>query len=644
MKGHALQRRALGCAVVFVTLLLTAIAAAAEGDFDFVDTSDFPTVRLVITPPPIATPDEVTALRAYQDSEEQPAAVLPLGGSPVEMVLLIDTSGSMAGAPIAAAKEAAIAFVDALPAGSDVSILAFGDTVNVVAEPGLSRDELVAAVTAITTRGDTALYDAVIAAASVVDQTIRTRQFVVVLSDGGDTVSSATLEDVTGILATIPMGFYAIELAGSEPNPAALAAMAETTGGRVVPASDASSLSAAYVEIAATVVSQYAVVFEAVTGGQSTIEVVMTVAGEEVRLSADLILPAMPATSSGAVVTIAPPAARELTPPVSYVYPPPSRLQEDWALRTGAILVGITLLILLGYALQPSGGRASRSQLFSPLDPNAPRRTWSRPRRAIPVPGTPLTDRSQQSPSRRGIEAALDAAGIAISAGEYLVLVTSMALAGLAVGILSDSPLLALLLSVGAVMVPRAMLSRSARKRRAKFADQLEGTLQLISGSMRAGYGLVSAMSTVATEAPSPTSDEFGRVVIEVRVGRDLTSALRGVADRMRNDDLAWVTDAISIQQEVGGNLAEVLDAVGSTIRDRNQIRRQVQALSAEGRMSAVILIALPFGIAGVLAVVNPGYLETLFDTATGKVLMLIGSVLMVLGIIWIRRIVKIVF
>jgi tight adherence protein B len=151
-------------------------------------------------------------------------------------------------------------------------------------------------------------------------------------------------------------------------------------------------------------------------------------------------------------------------------------------------------------------------------------------------------------------------------------------------------------------------------------------------------------MSTVATEAPSPTSDEFGRVVIETRVGRDLTTALRGVADRMRNDDLAWVTDAIAIQQEVGGNLAEVLDAVGATIRDRNQIRRQVQALSAEGRISAVILIALPFGIAGIISLVNPGYLEALFETTIGKVLVAVGAVLMVTGIVWIRRIVKIVF
>jgi tight adherence protein B len=633
----------LAAALVVSTLLaITSIAGAAEGDFDFVDTSDFPTVRLVITPPAAATPDEVMESRVFQDGQERPAAVIPLQAAPVEMVVLIDASGSMAGAAIGAAKEAAITFVDALPAGSDVSILAFGDEVEVVAEPGASRDELVAAVTEIRAAGNTALYDAVLTAASLVSRTTRTRQFVVVLSDGGDTVSNATLAEVTEALGSIPMGFYAIELAGTEQDPGALMAMAEATGGTVVAASDASGLSPIYAEIARAVVSQYAVVFEAVTGGQSTVEVVLVAAGSEVRLSADLTLPAMPGTTSGVVVTLPQSSSRTVTPPVEYVYPGPSRLQEDWALRAGVVLVGITLVILFGYALQPAEGRSGRSRLSPSRGAASPGgRRWLR-RSRIAAAG--LTDPSAGSARRRGIDAALDAAGIAISSGEYLTLVTFATLAGLALGIMLDSPLLGLLLMIAAILLPRAVVSRSAGKRRAAFADQLEGTLQLISGSMRAGYGLVSAMSTVATEAPSPTSDEFGRVVIETRVGRDLTTALRGVADRMRNDDLAWVTDAIAIQQEVGGNLAEVLDAVGATIRDRNQIRRQVQALSAEGRISAVILIALPFGIAGIISLVNPGYLEALFETTIGKVLVAVGAVLMVTGIVWIRRIVKIVF
>jgi tight adherence protein B len=165
-----------------------------------------------------------------------------------------------------------------------------------------------------------------------------------------------------------------------------------------------------------------------------------------------------------------------------------------------------------------------------------------------------------------------------------------------------------------------------------------------MAGTLRAGYGLTHAVSTVAEEAGSPSKEEFGRVVVEVRLGRELPESLRALANRMRNEDFSWVADAIAIQQDVGGNLAEVLDGVGATIRDRNNIRRQVQALSAEGRISAAVLIALPFALAGIIALVNPGYLDALFETPGGRVMLGVGGVLMTLGVLWIRRLIRIVF
>jgi tight adherence protein B len=204
--------------------------------------------------------------------------------------------------------------------------------------------------------------------------------------------------------------------------------------------------------------------------------------------------------------------------------------------------------------------------------------------------------------------------------------------------------MLGLLLLAAAVAVPRLWVSRAAQRRHNAFADQLEGTLQLMASTLRAGYGLSQAVATVAEEAPSPTREEFARIVVETRIGRDLPGSLRALAERMKNEDFGWIADAMAIQQEVGGNLAEILDAVGGTIRDRNQIRRQVHALSAEGRMSAVVLIALPIGLAGIISTVNPGYLDVLFNTGGGRVLLLAGVVLMTFGVIWIRKLVKIRF
>jgi tight adherence protein B len=133
-----------------------------------------------------------------------------------------------------------------------------------------------------------------------------------------------------------------------------------------------------------------------------------------------------------------------------------------------------------------------------------------------------------------------------------------------------------------------------------------------MAGNLRAGHSLLRALDTVSREAEQPTSTEFSRVLNETRVGRPLGDCLDEIANRMRSDDFTWVAQAIAIHREVGGDLAEVLDTVSRTIRERNQIRRQVKALSAEGRMSGYVLMALPIGVTGFLMMSNPGYLTKL--------------------------------
>jgi tight adherence protein B len=154
----------------------------------------------------------------------------------------------------------------------------------------------------------------------------------------------------------------------------------------------------------------------------------------------------------------------------------------------------------------------------------------------------------------------------------------------------------------------------------------------------------MQAVSTVGAESASPTREEFGRVVVENQLGRSVEDSLRAMAERMDNDDLRWVVEAIDIQYEVGGNLAEVLDTVAETIRDRAQVHRQVKALSAEGRLSAVILISLPFGLAGLIAVVSPEYLADLTGTTLGRIMIGVALVLIGIGAVWIRRIVRVEF
>jgi len=197
-------------------------------------------------------------------------------------------------------------------------------------------------------------------------------------------------------------------------------------------------------------------------------------------------------------------------------------------------------------------------------------------------------------------------------------MVMSGALAAAAVGLILSGPIAGLLLGLAAPMVARMYLSIRSGRRRAAFADQLDDSLQLLAGNLLAGHSLLRAMDSVSREAEEPTSTEFSRLINETRVGRPLGDCLDDIAARMSSDDFTWVAQAIAIHREVGGDLAEVLDTVSQTIRERNQIRRQVKALSTEGRMSGYVLMALPIGVTGFLMMSNPGYLTKLTQSPIG--------------------------
>jgi tight adherence protein B len=183
-----------------------------------------------------------------------------------------------------------------------------------------------------------------------------------------------------------------------------------------------------------------------------------------------------------------------------------------------------------------------------------------------------------------------------------------------------------------------------ATARQRAFADQLDDSLQLMASGLRAGHSLPQALAAVAREAEKPTSEEFTRIINETRVGRDMSRALADAAERMKSEDFEWVTQAIGINREVGGNLADVLDGVSKTIRERNQIRRQVKALSAEGKLSAYVLMGLPIGISAFLLVTNPSYMLKFTESLIGYVLIVVSIVMLIIGGLWMRKTVQIKF
>jgi tight adherence protein B len=240
--------------------------------------------------------------------------------------------------------------------------------------------------------------------------------------------------------------------------------------------------------------------------------------------------------------------------------------------------------------------------------------------------------------------AALERAGMSTSLPDFVLAVGLTTVVATAAGFLLGGFLLGLLFLAVVPFGAKLLLRFRASRRQAAFADQLDDSLQLMAGSLRAGHSLLRAVDSVSSEADAPTSEEFARIVNETRVGRDLNDALDEVAERMGSDDFTWVAQAIAIHREVGGNLAEVLDAVGHTIRERNAIRRQVKALSAEGKLSAIVLMALPFGVFGFISLSNPGYVAKFTESTAGYGMLGAAVVMLLVGGLWLKNTVKIKF
>ncbi|MGD9049192.1 MAG: type II secretion system F family protein [Anaerolineae bacterium] len=234
-------------------------------------------------------------------------------------------------------------------------------------------------------------------------------------------------------------------------------------------------------------------------------------------------------------------------------------------------------------------------------------------------------------------------ADLTLTVTEYLLVrVAAVVILGLVGYLLQRNFLVALILgAVGFAVPPIYIRARQGRRLRA-FNGQLPDVLDHLQGSLRAGYGLLQSVEWVSRQMPNPAGMEFDRVVREVQLGRNILDALDSMVRRIPSDDLALIVTAIKIQYEVGGSLAEILEIVAHTIRERVRIQREISVLTAQQRISGYVLMVLPIGMAIFLFVVNPSYIMPMFEP--GPILCIpIGTViLMVVGFLIMRRIIDI--
>ena len=324
-------------------------------------------------------------------------------------------------------------------------------------------------------------------------------------------------------------------------------------------------------------------------------------------------------------------------------------LAGQWSWPLIAMLAGVfaAVLVVALLVISPRGGDDRNRELVGRIERYGPRH--------VPAPAdaqgkaarTAVRLASQllrSSNAEKGLSARLEHAGISRTPAEWVLLggCACMVLTAV-VTVLTGSILIGLPVGLLAGWLgTRLALSVRISRRRAAFADQLPDVLQLIAGSLKAGFSLPQALGAVLREEAQPAAGEFARALAEARIGVDIEVALEAVANRMDSEDLRWTVMAIRIQREVGGNLAGVLGTTVGTMRERSYLRRHVRALSAEGRLSAYILTALPIFIGGWLFTSDRAYMHPLYTTALGLMMLGGAAVLFVLGVLWIRVLIKV--
>jgi len=564
----------------------------------------------------------------------------------VAVMLAVDTSGSMrVNQNIVRAQAAADTFAQKMKQGTRLGLIAFSTKPQVVQSLTTDRDLVRTAIGSLNATGDTALYDAVVLASGLLDNE-QGQHNLVLLSDGRDEGSRASREDAISAARKAGVTVYTVGLnvPGRAQDQQALKRLAERTGGAAVEVNNADDLVNQFSLIAQTLASQYVVDMRLPSGlgNQVNFRLEVTANGAVgVYQKADFAL-----AGQASPTTLPVPADLPPVPGLSRLESPQGRYVIAFA---GFAAVLLACLVLFGPGSRSARPYRALRQRLSPysLTPaiadNQPRLTafgsseWAGKATAM-----------AETLVRRGnLEETfldrLEAAGLNMRVAEFvLISLGSAFIPPLLVLVLTRNLLVTVVVVLLGTVGPFLYLSVMASRRQAKFEEQLPSTLQLLSGALQAGHSLQQAVDTVVHEAGDPIAGEFQRVLTEARLGRPLEEAFEAMAKRTNSIDFKWTVMAIRLQRQVGGNLAEVLSTVSQTIRDRYALKRQVKALSAEGRLSSLILSILPLLMFVALLIFNPVFLRPLFSTGIGLMMMAGAAVLMLFGVFWLKKITEI--
>ncbi len=572
--------------------------------------------------------------------------VTPLAEStlPVGVVLAIDASGSMAGDPLAAAKTAAQDFVSQARPEDRIALVTFADEVQVISGFTGNAQVLNGLIDSIEAGGETAFNDAVLKGIDMYgDATARDLLAnMIVLTDGDDTVSVATQDDVVAAVAANDVRVFGVALESPDFNPDPVGAVAAAGTGLFLSTPDPAQLSALYSEISREISNTLVARFASPISVPGDVEFAVSYQGLATATT-------FAVSGFATTTTTGPTTTTTLQPITTVIIENNAPLDTTTLALVGAVGLGLTLflflVILFGRDDADDPGRfAKRLQAYGRKGKPQAEEKGSFLER-IPLLNR-FTEAAEEEVKKRGllsgVNSTLEQANIPMTPGEAILAMFGLAAVGGIFTAIFNSPLWGAITFGFLLLLMVFLINFAGGRERRKFENQLPDTLTLMSTSLRAGYSLLQSTEAVAAEAPNPTAREFGRAIAEARLGVTVSDSLNGIVERTRSKDFQWAVMAIDIQREVGGNLAEVLQTVADTMRARNRLKGEIRALTAEGRISAMVLGSLPFLLFGFLWVSNRDYLLPLIESTFGQISIGVGLLLMTGGLFWLKKIVDI--
>jgi tight adherence protein B len=614
------MRRALATLLVLLAAAAASSAAAAEPTVQLtpVGRLPFPERGYVVDLPAgtVAGPRDVEVRengRLVQRAEVSP---LEAAGIHSGVVLAVDASDSMRGAPLRAAVAAAQAFVAHRQPLQEVGVVAFNGGVRVLEEPtsDATRLEQALAQPPALEQG-TRIYDALDQSLTLLQRARLSTSSIVLLSDGADLGSSKSLEDVLRRARSRHVRFFTVGLRSGSFEAGPLRTLAERSGGSYAEAPSAARLEAIYAALAQRLAGEYLVRYRSDAAPHSHVDVEVAVRG---------------VGAATAPYTAPTPAGLE---PFHRSFFSRLVLSPGATALLSLLVAALAALALIAFLRPRRSTVVERVTEFAGPRKPAPKEEKRPVVKHGPIPHHP--------DSRLGkLELELEIARIDTPAMR-IVLVTGGATFLAMVLLALISPIFAIL----ALLVPlavRSWIRHKLKRVRDEFADQLAPNLQVLASALRVGHSFIGALTVVVENAHEPSKSELQRVVTDEQLGVPVEEAVRRVAARMASRDLEQVALLAELQRTAGGNAAEVLDTVVQTLRERADLRGLIRTLTAQGRMARWILTALPVVAGLAMFALQGDLMRPLLTTGGGQIMIVVASLMVVSGSLVIQKIVDI--